>query len=96
MLSPMTSSATSSIRRFGASRVLTADGLVDDAVVVVDVDSGLVTAIEPADGAVPDRVIAPGFVDVQVNGVDDVDCARADGADWDRLDGLLLAQGITT
>jgi len=96
MLSPMTSSATLSIRRFGASRVLTADGLVDDAVVVVDVDSGLVTAIEPADGAVPDRVIAPGFVDVQVNGVDDVDCARADGADWDRLDGLLLAQGITT
>jgi N-acetylglucosamine-6-phosphate deacetylase len=44
---------------------------------------------------VPDRVLAPGFVDLQVNGIDDVDVARADGPDWDRLDQLLLAQGVT-
>ncbi len=30
--------------------------------------------------------VVPGFVDLQVNGVDDVDVATADGADWDRLD----------
>ncbi len=82
--------------RIGASRVLGASGWIDDAVVVVDPGSGLITSIEPARARVPDRVIAPGFVDLQVNGVDDVDCARADGTDWDRLDLLLAGQGVTT
>jgi N-acetylglucosamine-6-phosphate deacetylase len=41
-------------------------------------------------------LIAPGFVDLQVNGIDDVDVATADGADWDRLGTLLVAQGVTT
>src|SRR5207248_6465124 len=45
---------------------------------------------------VPDRYVVPGFVDLQVNGHEDVDCATADGADWERLDRLLLAQGVTT
>jgi N-acetylglucosamine-6-phosphate deacetylase len=36
------------------------------------------------------------LVDLQVNGIDDVDCATADGADWERLDRLLLAHGVTT
>ncbi len=83
--------------RFAASRVLTPHGFVDNAVVVVD--AGVIVSIEPAtaaDGPVPDRVIAPGFVDVQVNGIDDVDCSRATGPDWDRLDRLLLDQGVTT
>ena len=44
----------------------------------------------------PDRVLAPGFIDIQVNGIDDVDCATADGTDWERLDALLLAQGVTS
>ncbi len=83
------------MHRLAASRVLTSSGFVDDAVVVI-ADDGVIIAIEPATGPVPNRVIAPGFVDVQVNGVDDVDCSRADGADWDRLDRLLLAQGVTT
>jgi len=74
--------------------VLGAAGFVDDAVVMID--DGTIVAIEPAAGAVPDRIIAPGFVDLQVNGIDDVDCARADGTDWYRLDELLLAQGVTT
>jgi N-acetylglucosamine-6-phosphate deacetylase len=82
-------------QRLAASRVLTPSGMVDDAVVVIDGD-GIITGVEVASGPVPDRVIAPGFVDVQVNGVDDVDCSRADGADWERLDHLLLAQGTTT
>jgi N-acetylglucosamine-6-phosphate deacetylase len=58
-------------------------------------DGGVIVAIEPVDRA-PDRIVAPGFVDLQVNGVDDVDCAVADGSDWDRVDGLLLAQGTTS
>ncbi|CAB4551225.1 unannotated protein [freshwater metagenome] len=83
------------MQRIAASQVLTPSGIVRDSVVVVD-DDGLVEAVEPAAGPVPDRVVAPGFVDLQVNGIDDVDCATADGADWDRLDQLLLAQGVTT
>ena len=62
-------------------------------------DGTVITEVEPVSsvtGAAADRVLAPGFVDLQVNGIDDVDVAGADGADWERLDSLLLAQGVTT
>jgi N-acetylglucosamine-6-phosphate deacetylase len=77
-----------------ARRVLTRDGWRDGA--VVHVHEGRITAIEAAAGPVPDRTVAPGFVDLQVNGIDDVDCATADGDDWQRLDAVLAAQGVTT
>lgn len=77
-----------------ARRILTEHGFVNDAAVVVD--NGVVTGIEPWVGEVPDRIIAPGFVDLQVNGIDAIDVASADGADWDVLDRSLLAQGVTT
>jgi N-acetylglucosamine-6-phosphate deacetylase len=77
----------------GASAVLTPNGWVDRATVVVD--GGRIVDVRPATGAVPDRVLAPGFVDLQVNGIDDIDVSRADGEDWERLDAALLAQGVT-
>ena len=41
--------------------------------------------------------LVPGFVDVQVNGIDDIDVAAADdGDDWRRLGELLLDQGVTS
>lgn len=83
------------MRSISASRVLTPAGFVADATVVVD-EGGTIVAIDPARGVVPERVLAPGFVDLQVNGIDDVDCASAEGVGWDRLDRLLLAQGVTT
>ena len=54
-------------------------------------------SVVPEDRAdeLPDRIVAPGFVDLQVNGHDDVDVAGAEGPEWDRLDELLLAQGVT-
>ena len=58
-------------------------------------DGDTITAVEPVDDA-PQRTLVPGFVDLQVNGIDDIDVARAEGADWERLDQLLLAQGVTT
>ena len=63
--------------------------------VLVD-DSGTITAVRPHDGSTPDVTLVPGFVDVQVNGIDDVDVFSAAGADWDRLAGLLLDQGVTS
>lgn len=77
-----------------ARRVLTSDGWREQC--VVHVDGGLISRIESADGPVPDRLVVPGFVDLQVNGIDDVDVSTADGDDWPRLDQLLLQQGVTS
>lgn len=63
--------------------------------VEVECTDGLITAVRPAAHPGDGTVLAPGFVDLQVNGVDDVDVAVADGADWDRLDALLAATGVT-
>ena len=76
-----------------ASRVLTPDGFLGPSRVAFD--GGRITSITPIDAA-PPLTLAPGFVDLQVNGIDDIDVAHADGADWERLDALLLAQGVTT
>ncbi|HET6811448.1 MAG TPA: amidohydrolase family protein [Acidimicrobiales bacterium] len=77
--------------------VLLPDGRLVPA--VVEIDGATLAGVTPVTGEgardLPDRVVAPGFVDLQVNGHDDVDVAGAEGADWDRLDQLLLAQGVT-
>lgn len=79
-----------------AGRVLTEQGWVEDA--LVSVADGVITEVRAgaAGGTASDRTLVPGFVDLQVNGIEDVDVATAEGAAWDRLDGLLLAQGVTT
>ncbi len=81
-------------RTIAASRVLWPDGALSPGVITVE--DGRIAALARPDGPVPDRVVCPGFVDLQVNGIDDVDVAHADGDDWDRLDAALLAQGVTT
>jgi N-acetylglucosamine-6-phosphate deacetylase len=78
-----------------ASQVVTPTGVLAPG--LVEVDEGRITAVVPTTGPVPERILAPGFVDLQVNGVEDVDVAAArTPADWDRLDELLAAQGTTT
>ena len=77
-----------------AARVLTPGGVVGPAEVVVDGEH--IAAVRPVTGPVADRTIVPGFVDLQVNGIDDIDVAHARDGDWDRLDALLVAQGTTT
>ncbi len=78
-----------------AARVLTSTGWVDH--VCVTVVDGLITAIEPAAPAsCTVDLLVPGFIDLQVNGIDDVDVSSARGDDWGRLDELLLAQGVTS
>jgi N-acetylglucosamine-6-phosphate deacetylase len=78
-----------------AARVVTPSGILAPA--VVEIEGGRVVSVEPTRGAAPDRTLAPGFVDLQVNGIGDIDVAHAnDDADWDALDAALLAQGVTT
>lgn len=84
-----------------ARTVLTPGGPLADAEVAVEGDR--IVAVRPwrpgtaGPGAAPAHpVLAPGFVDLQVNGIDDVDVNHARGTDWDRLDEHLLAQGTTT
>ncbi len=63
-----------------------------DGGVVVDAGAGART------GALDlhDVFLAPGFVDLQVNGVDDVDFASADADGWRRAGRLLLGHGVTS
>lgn len=80
--------------RLTAHQIVLPDRIVRDGAIEIDVD-GTVTAVVAADAPIDHHSLVPGFVDLQVNGHDDVDVARAVGADWDRLDALLLAQGVT-
>ena len=82
------------MERLEAARVVMPTRITGPAVVVVD--GGRIVAIEPTTEPVPDRTLAPGFIDLQVNGIGAVDVAAADGDDWDELDRALLAQGVTT
>jgi N-acetylglucosamine-6-phosphate deacetylase len=84
------------VTEIAAARVYTAAGWLGPSVVHTDGDA--IVSIEPlASGAdVPERIVVPGFVDLQVNGIDAIDVASADGADWDALDAALVVQGVTT
>ena len=57
---------------------------------------GVIVAIRDAAGPTQDVSLVPGFIDVQVNGIDDIDVARATEDDWPRLAALLLDQGVTS
>lgn len=74
-------------------RVLTPHGVVGPARLILE--DGRIVAIEDVASA-PDVILSPGFVDLQVNGIDDADVGSPEGTDWGRLDELLLAQGTTT
>jgi N-acetylglucosamine-6-phosphate deacetylase len=84
------------VHRISAATIVTPTGIEGPGTVVVD--GGVITAIEPASwsSSVETRVLAPGFIDLQVNGIGTIDVARASGGDWDELDARLLAQGVTT
>ncbi len=73
---------------------MTPDGPRRDAEVVLD--GATIVEVRPAGATVPDVILVPGFIDLQVNGIGPVDVAGATGADWDALDRALLAQGVTT
>ncbi len=76
-----------------AAAVVTPDAVLTPG--EVSIDEGTIVDVRATTGVVPDRVLCPGFIDVQVNGHDDVHCSTAEGAAWERMDSLLVAQGVT-
>ncbi len=79
-----------------AAHVLTPSETLSPGVVDIDDTTGAIVDIAPTRGPVADVVLVPGFVDIQVNGIDDIDVAHATEVDWERLDTLLVAQGTTS
>src|SRR5690349_2579868 len=74
-----------------AGRVLVGDALVSG---VVTVENGVITSVTPQEGA-GETIIAPGFVDLQVNGA----FGREVGADPDafaHIGRALVRTGVTT
>jgi len=56
----------------------------------------VIVDVRPCVGSPEHDLVAAGFVDIQVNGHDDVNVATADRVGWTRLSGLLAAQGVTS
>ena len=54
-----------------------------------------VSAIRSQDDAI-DAILVPGFIDLQVNGINGINVASADDSQWQRLNRLLLKSGVTS
>ena len=63
---------------------------------IVLADDGLVESVSTHDGDCEFPVVSPGYVDVQMNGFDDVYVASASTDDLLRIDEALLARGTTS
>ena len=84
-----------------SSRVLLSDGAFHRACVEIrDGHIRSVTAVGADEKVTTEHMVVPGFVDLQVNGIDDVDVWKTahdgDQRAWDRLENLLLDQGVTS
>lgn len=83
--------------RLAARRVLRPDGSLRPAALVLD--GGRIAAVEDLDPSqaegCPDRTLCPGLIDIQVNGLGDVDVATGDADALARL-GMTLRQAGTT
>ena len=77
-----------------ARQVVLPARVVDGAALEID-DQGRVVEVRDHGGPYDHHSLVPGLIDLQVNGHDDIDVAAARDQDWERLDQLLLAQGVT-
>lgn len=83
--------------QLSASRAFVNGALVGPTRVTWDEDGTItdVSEIRAQDAAI-DALLVPGFIDLQVNGIDDVNVASADDLQWQRLNQLLLKSGVTS
>jgi N-acetylglucosamine-6-phosphate deacetylase len=83
------------VKTLSARRVVTGHG--DSSPGTVEITGDRITAVRPIGSSEPEfEVLAPGFIDLQVNGIGETDVAVAGGDDWTKLGLALLAQGVTT
>lgn len=81
--------------RLGAARVLRPDGSLRPGVVVIA--GGRIERVDDISGAgLPERTIAPGLIDLQVNGYGALDVASGSESDLDLLDRNLALAGTTS
>ncbi|GAC1534230.1 MAG: N-acetylglucosamine-6-phosphate deacetylase [Acidimicrobiales bacterium] len=80
--------------RIDAARVLRPDGSLTPGTVVIDGER--IAAVEELAGPAPDRTIAPGLIDIQVNGFAGIDVAEGSAADLAHLGDLLAMRGTTS
>ncbi len=90
----VTSLRTSSGLVIRAARVALPSGISGPQAVTCE--QGLIASITPITSDYEDVLLAPGFIDLQVNGIGAIDVAHARGSDWLSLDQALLQQGTTT
>lgn len=72
------------------------DGVTLHGPTLIETEDGVVTGISVHEGAADHALVSPGFVDVQMNGYDDVDVASCTRDDFLRMDSLLAAIGTTS
>ena len=89
-------SADGGTREINVERVVTPFGLIAPA--GIEITDGIISCVEQRAGTADamDVTLVPGFVDLQVNGRDDVDIATASAEDILRLDGMLVRAGTTS
>jgi N-acetylglucosamine-6-phosphate deacetylase len=85
------------MNQLSASRAFVNGVLVGPTRVTWDED-GIITDVSEirAQDAATDALLVPGFIDLQVNGIADVNVASADHLQWQRLNRLLLKSGVTS
>ena len=83
--------------QLSASRAFVNGALVGPTRVTWDED-GTITDVSEirAQDAATDALLVPGFIDLQVNGIAEVNVASADDLQWQRLNQLLLKSGVTS
>lgn len=77
-----------------AAYVVTGDAVTGSA--RIEFDGERIGAVHAHTGRATFDYLVPAFVDLQVNGVGDIDAATATGDDWEVLDERLIARGVTT
>lgn len=85
------------MNQLSATRAFVNGAVVGPTRVAWDADGTItdVTQISSRDATV-DALLVPGFIDLQVNGIDDVNVATANELQWKRLNHLLLKSGVTS
>lgn len=85
------------MNQLSASRAFVNGVLVGPTRVTWDKDGTITAVSDIRDRDVAtDALLVPGFIDLQVNGIDDVNVASADALQWRHLNQLLLISGVTS